>query len=80
MTKRVLRADAILDVAPGLVLLAATWGGLFDALDLPHPEPELFTQVAGGLLLAFGYLLPLVAIGALVWFAVVWIRRRRAVA
>ena len=57
MTTRVLRADAVLDVALGFVLLAATWGGLYDALDLPHPEPELFTQVAGGLLLAFGYLL-----------------------
>jgi hypothetical protein len=57
VTTRVLRADAILDVALGFVLLAATWGGLYDALDLPHPEPELFTQVAGGLLLAFGYLL-----------------------
>jgi hypothetical protein len=57
VTNRVLRADAVLDVALGFVLLAATWGGLYDALGLPHPEPELFTQVAGGLLLAFGYLL-----------------------
>ena len=57
MTKRVLRADAVLDVALGLVLLSATWGGLYGALGLPHPEPELFTQVAGGLLVSFGYLL-----------------------
>ena len=53
----ILRADAIFDFAVGLLLLLSPWKALFDALDLPHAEPELFVQVAGGLLVAFGYLL-----------------------
>ena len=52
-----LRADAILDGVLGCILLAATWDGLYDALDLPHAEPEVFTQMAGGLLIAYSYLL-----------------------
>ena len=53
----ILRADALFDLAVGLLLLLSPWKGLFDALDLPHAEPELFVQVAGGLLVAFAYLL-----------------------
>ena len=53
----ILRADAIFDFAVGLLLLLSPWKALFDALDLPHAEPELFVQVAGGLLVAFAYLL-----------------------
>ena len=53
----VLRADAVLDLALGLVLLLATWDGLYAALDLPHAEPGFFAQLAGGLLVAFSYLL-----------------------
>ena len=56
-TTAILRADAIFDLAVGLLLLLSPWKGLFDALDLPHAEPELFVQVAGGLLVAFAYLL-----------------------
>ena len=52
-----LRADAILHLALGLVLLSSTWDALFDKLDLPRAEPEIFTQIAGGLLVAVGYLL-----------------------
>jgi hypothetical protein len=52
-----LRIDAVFDFVLGLVLLAATWGGLYDALDLPDAEPELYTQLAGGLLVAYSYLL-----------------------
>ena len=55
--RTVLRADAIFDVLVGVLLLSATWDGLFAALDLPQAEPELWTNVAGGLLIAFGYLL-----------------------
>ena len=37
-----LRARALLDVALGVLLLAATWDGLYDALGLPLPRPELY--------------------------------------
>ncbi|HEX5939661.1 MAG TPA: hypothetical protein VFZ12_04830 [Dehalococcoidia bacterium] len=53
----VLRADAIFDAVLGCILLAATWDDLYEALDLPHAEPEVFTQMAGGLLIAYSYLL-----------------------
>ena len=53
----VLRADAVLDVALGALLLLATWDALYDAVDLPRADPALYAQVAGGLLVAFGYLL-----------------------
>ena len=53
----VLRADALLDAALGVLLLLAPWGSLFDALGLPRAQPALYAQIAGGLLLAFAYLL-----------------------
>jgi hypothetical protein len=53
----ILRADAVLDAVLGCLLLAATWDDLYEALDLPQADPELFTQVAGGLLIAYAYLL-----------------------
>lgn len=55
--RTVLRADAILYALFGVLLLAASWEALFDALDLPHPQPALWTQIAGTLLLALAYLL-----------------------
>ena len=61
----VLRADAVFDLAMGVLLLAATWTRLYAVLDLPHPTPELFTQIAGALLLAFSYLLWLAPAAAL---------------
>ena len=54
---RVLRAHALFAAALGVLLVTSTWEGLFNALDLPRGEPELFAQVAGALFLAFGYLL-----------------------
>lgn len=54
---RVLRADAVFDAALGVLLVSATWDGLYAALDLPHAAPELLVQIAGVLLLAFAYLL-----------------------
>ena len=39
-----------------MLLLAASWDGLFDALDLPHPQPAVWTQLAGALLVALAYL------------------------
>jgi hypothetical protein len=53
----VLRVDAVFDAAMGLLLLSATWDGLYDALGLPVARPGLYAQLAGGLLLAYAYLL-----------------------
>ena len=53
----VLRADAVLDLVLGVVLLPASWDGLYRALDLPRARPEAFVQVGGVLLIAFSYLL-----------------------
>jgi hypothetical protein len=55
--RAVLRADAILYALFGALLLASSWERLFDALDLPSPQPALWTQVAGALLLGLAYLL-----------------------
>lgn len=55
--RQVLRANAVLDFAAGLLLLAGTWDGLWDALDLPQAQPALFAQVGGAALLGFAYLL-----------------------
>jgi hypothetical protein len=53
----VLRVDAVFDFILGILLLTATWSDLYDTLDLPQAEPEVFTQLAGGLLIAYAYLL-----------------------
>lgn len=53
----VLRADAVFDAAVGLLLLSATWEGLYRALDLPTAQPELAAQIAGAVLLFGAYLL-----------------------
>lgn len=53
----VMRADAVFDLALGLLLLVATWGGLYDLLRLPIAQPEIFTQAGGAVLIGFAYLL-----------------------
>jgi hypothetical protein len=53
----VLTANAIFDGLVGALLVLAPTSGLFDGLGLPVAEPELYTQVAGGLLLVFAVLL-----------------------
>lgn len=53
----VLRANAVFEFAAGLVLLAGTWDGLWDALDLPQGQPALFVQVGGATLVGLAYLL-----------------------
>jgi hypothetical protein len=53
----VLRASAVFTFAAGLFLLAGTWDGLWDALDLPQGKPALFVQVGGAISLGFAYLL-----------------------
>ena len=55
--RQVLRANALLDFAAGLLLLAGTWDGLWDALDLPQGQPALFVQVGGATLVGLAYLL-----------------------
>jgi Na+-transporting NADH:ubiquinone oxidoreductase subunit NqrB len=52
----VLRINAIIDVVVGVVLLAATWDGLYEELDTVGPVPWIWAQIAGGLLLGFAYL------------------------
>jgi hypothetical protein len=57
-TRLILRADAIFDLSFGALTFLAPWiRGLFDLLDLPNPQPEVYTQVGGGLLVVCAYLL-----------------------
>jgi hypothetical protein len=49
--------DAVGSVVTGVVLLAGTWDGLYDALDLPQGRPAIFVQIGGALLLGVAYLL-----------------------
>ena len=57
LSRNALRADAIFDALMGALLILAPSRGLYERLDLPSARPELFTQLAGGLLLAFALLL-----------------------
>ena len=57
MNARVLRSDAVALGAFGALLLLSPWDALYDALGLPRASPELWTQLAAVLLLAFAYLL-----------------------
>jgi hypothetical protein len=53
--------DAVYSTAIGVLFLAGTWDGLYNALDLPQGQPAIFVQVGGALLWAFAYLLWLAA-------------------
>jgi hypothetical protein len=55
--RQVLMANAVLDFIAGLLLLAGTWDGLWDALELPQGKPALFVQVGGAALVGWAYLL-----------------------
>lgn len=55
-TRGVLQAAAAFDFAAAVLLLAGTWDGLWDALDLPQARPALFVQLGGAVLLGLGYL------------------------
>ena len=50
-------ANAVLDFLAGLLLLAGTWDGLWDALELPQGKPAVFVQVGGAALVGWAYLL-----------------------
>lgn len=54
---RVLQVDAVADLLAGLLLLAGTWDGLWEALDLPQAKPALFVQIGGATLLGCAWLL-----------------------
>jgi hypothetical protein len=54
--RQVLLANAAFDAAVGLLLLAGTWDGLWDALDLPRASPALFAQIGGAALWGLAYL------------------------
>jgi hypothetical protein len=55
--RQVLMANAVLDFLAGLLLLAGTWDGLWDALELPQGKPAIFVQVGGAALVGWAYLL-----------------------
>ena len=55
--RQVLMANAAFDFVAGVLLLAGTWDGLWDALDLPQGQPALFVQVGGAALVGWAYLL-----------------------
>ena len=55
--RTVLRVDAVLYTGLAALLLSATWARPWEALDLPRPEPELWAQLFGVVLLAFAWLL-----------------------
>ena len=55
--RRVLRLDALLDVALGTVLLLSAWEGLYLTLGVPPPRPPVFGEMLGALLFGFAYLL-----------------------
>jgi hypothetical protein len=55
--RRALMANAVFHFVLGLLLLAGTWDGLWDALDLPQGQPALFVQVGGAALVGWAYLL-----------------------
>src|SRR3954447_14959401 len=49
--------DAIFSAVTGVLFLAGTWDGLYDALDLPQGKPAIFVQLGGAALLGLAYLL-----------------------
>jgi hypothetical protein len=55
--RRILHFDAVLDAGVGGLLLLSAWDDLFLALGIPPPEPAIFAELAGVLLLGFAYLL-----------------------
>lgn len=58
LTRLILRADAVFDCAFGVLLFLSPWlKAVIAALQLPTPQPELYTQLGGGLLVTFAYLL-----------------------
>jgi len=58
VTRWSFRSDAVLDFGFGVLAFVAPWAdALFALLDLANPQPALFTQFAGILLIGYAYLL-----------------------
>jgi hypothetical protein len=55
--RQVMRANAVFFALAGLLLLVATWQGLYDLLSLPIAQPEVFSQLGGAVLIGFAYVL-----------------------
>jgi hypothetical protein len=55
--QHLLRANAVISAVVGVLLLLAPSHRLYDALDLPIAEPEIFAQLAGVYAIAFSMLL-----------------------
>jgi hypothetical protein len=53
----VLLVDTAYSTAIGFLFLAASWDGLYDALDLPQAEPAILVQIGGAVFWGFAYLL-----------------------
>ncbi len=53
----ILRLASAVALLIGVLLLVASWDGLYEALDLPQPIPALTAQVGGAALLGLAYLL-----------------------
>lgn len=51
------RLNALWYTLAGLLMLSATWDGLFSALRLPIPDPPVYAQLLGLLLLGLAMLL-----------------------
>ena len=52
----VLRVNAVVSVLFGVVLLAATWEGLYDALDIPAAAPVGLRALLGAVLLGLAWI------------------------
>jgi drug/metabolite transporter (DMT)-like permease len=53
----ILRANAVVYLAVGVLFVLDTWDNLYSTLDLPQALPALLTQLGGAVLVAFAYLL-----------------------
>jgi hypothetical protein len=49
----VLRVDALSNASLALFLLAASWDRLYEAVELPPPDPAWYAQLLGAVLVAF---------------------------
>ena len=52
----VLKLNVGLGIGFGALMLAATWGGLYDAFDIPQPRPWVYAQLFGALLLGAAWM------------------------
>ncbi len=53
----IIRAAAVASLLIGLLLLLASWDGLYETFDLPQPVPALGAQLGGAALVGLAYVL-----------------------